>query len=262
MRVVSALLLFTTVSAFAQLGRSDSYGPTPQLQWTFGVQKVQPTLSASAAGSKDGKASLVDTQADLGLAREGTPLGFFAEYQGQSQAFLISYDSARYAGNRILSRDIALNGTSYLLGTPLQTAAKVELIEAMWTYKFVQRPDAWVGFDLGAQYLRANVSALVPSAPPPQKVSPTGLVPQIGITGWSSGAGGLLESRVYARYFTYKGASLTRYGLDARAYFYPSFGVRAFFEDSRIRVPQGSLQQDLEVQVERKVTGLGLVIRF
>jgi hypothetical protein len=262
MRMVSVLLLLSTVSAFAQLGSPGNYGPTPQLTWTFGVQRVQPSLTASVVGSKDGKASSVDTDADLGLAREGTPLGFFAEYQGQTQAFLISYDSARYGGNRILPRAIALDGVSYDAGTGLQTSAKVQVMEGLWTYKFVRRDDAWIGFDLGAQLMRADLSALAPSSPQAQKASPSWLIPQVGLTALSSGAGGLLESRVYVRYFTHKGASLTRYGIDARAYLYPSFGLRAFFEDSRMHIPRGSLQQDLDIRVDRRVTGLGLVVRF
>ncbi len=262
MRKVAVLLFFISVSAFAQLGRPDGPGGTQQLNWTFGLQKVQPSLTASINGSRDGRVSSVDTSADLGLGREGNPLGFLAEYQGQTQAFLLSYDSAHYGGNQLLPRDIALNGTPYAAGTALQVSAKVKVLEGLWTYKLVQQPDAWIGFDLGLQLLQADLSALAPSAAQAQSARPSWPIPQVGLTGWSTGANGLVESRIYLRYFTHRGATLTRYGIDTRAYFYPSFGVRAFFEDNRMHIPSGSLQGDLDIRADRRVVGFGLVVRL
>ncbi len=95
--------------AFAQLGAP--MGPTAasQLHWTLGVQKVQPTLSASVSGSRNGKTSLVDTDADLGLSRDKSPLGFFGEYSGASSMLLLSYDNTEYGGSRTQTRDIALS---------------------------------------------------------------------------------------------------------------------------------------------------------
>ncbi len=260
MRMVPLLLALTSTLAFAQLGRTDYYQTAPQPRWTFGFAKVQPSFSISVAGVKDGRTSQVDSDADLGLGRHGTPLGLFTEYQGDSQTFAFSYDSATYTGDRVLSRDISLDGVAYAAGTPLQTSAKLKVMEGMWTYKWVRRADAYIGLDLGAQLLQTDLSAQSPAGP--QAASPSILLPQIGLTGWSSGAGGLLESRVYVRYLAYKGASLTRYGFDGRAYLYPSFGLRAFYEDSRLRIPRGSLQQDLDIHADRRVTGVGLVIRF
>jgi len=262
MRLAPVLLVLACGPALAQIGYAGGGPAGPSLRWTLGVQKVQPSLSVRAEGSRDGRATLADSEADLGLGREGSPLGAFLEYQGEGQAFQVAYDSARYAGDRVLPRPILLDGVGYLAGTPLQSTAKVQVLEGMWTYKLVRRSDAWVGFDLGAQLLRADLTALAAGSAQAQKARPSWFVPQLGLTGWSSGADGLLESRVYARYFTYKGASLLRYGVDARAYFYPGFGLRAFYEDTRIRIPSGSLRQDLDLHADRRLAGLGLVVRF
>lgn len=263
MRLAPILLCLVSLPVFAQLGRSGGMGRPQQLGWTLGFQRVQPSLSANLQGSRDGKVSSVDTDADLGLARDGNPLGALLEYQGEVHGFQLTYDSARYRGDRVLPRSIALDGRAYPAGTPLQTSAKVEVLEGTWTYKFIRNPDAWLGFDLGVQVFRLDLKAL-PLTPVPraQSANPTGVVPQVGLTGWSSGADGLLESRIYARYFTYRGATSFRYGVDARAYLYPKFGLRAFFEDGRVRVPGGSLEGDLELRADRKITGLGVVVRF
>jgi hypothetical protein len=257
------LFFLASLPAFAQLGRSVDGGSAHLTGWTLGFQRVQPSLSASIEGSRDGKASLVDTEADLGLERDGTPLGALLEYQGEVHGFQLTYDSARYLGERTLPRSISLDGTPYSMGTPLRTNAKIEVLEGTWTYKFVRRPDAWLGFDLGLQVFRLDLKALaLTSTPSAQSFRPRWVVPQVGLTGWSSGADGLLESRVYARYVTYRGATSFRYGLDARAYLYPRFGLRAFFEDGRVRVPRGSVEGDLELRADRRIAGLGVVIRF
>lgn len=263
MRLASTLFLLTAVPAFAQLGGSAPAASPALSGWTLGFQRVQPSLSASLDGTRDGKLSLVDTDGDLGLARDGNPLGALLEYQGEGHGFQFTYDSARYRGDRLLPRSISIDGTPYAAGTPLESRAKVEALEGLWTYKFVRRPDAWVGFDLGVQALRVDLRALTLTASPSaQTARHTWVVPQVGLTGWSSGVDGLLESRVYARYMAYRGASSFRYGVDARAYLYPRFGVRAFFEDGRMRIPRGSVEGDLDLRADRRITGLGLVIRF
>ncbi|WP_243287679.1 hypothetical protein [Geothrix terrae] len=263
MRLTPILLFLLGVPVFAQLGRADGGTGAALTGWTLGLQRVQPSLSASLDGVRDGKMSLVDTDSDLGLGRDGTPFGALLEHQGEAQGFQLTYDSARYRGERTLPRSIFLDGTAYSAGTLLQTQAKVEVLEGLWTYKFVRRPDAWLGFDLGAQVFRADLRALTLTSPPRSQSKRSGwIVPQVGLTGWSSGADGLLESRVYARYVTYRGATSFRYGVDARAYLYPKFGLRVFFEDGHAHVPRGSVEGDLDLRADRRITGLGLVIRF
>lgn len=263
MRVPTILLLLTTQLAFAQIGRSEGRGATgPQTGWVFGVQKIQPSLTASIRGTKDGKATSVDAEGDLGLKRNGSPLSFLVEYQGQSQSFHFTYESGRVGGDQLLAQPITLDGTAYAAGTRVQTSAKTEVLEGLWTLKLSQQADAWVGLDLGVQVIRADASATATPGLITKTARPTMPVPQIGLTGFSSGADGLLESRAFLRYSRYQGATCFRYGLDARAYLYPSFGILAYFEDSRMRVPPGSLQGDLDIRADRRVTGLGLVIRF
>lgn len=264
MRVVPALLFLAGVSAFAQIGRYEApaTGAAMRTGWILGVQKLQPTFTATVEGSKDGQVTVVNTESDLGLGRASGPLGFMAEYQGQVHAFFFSYGPERYEGNQVLPRDIMLNGTPYAAGTSLQSTGRIDVLEGLWTYKFVRQADAWVGFDLGAQYFKTEFTAFVSTSTQPQKASLNRLAPQIGITGYSSGADGLLDSRLFFRYFRYKGATITRYGLDARAYLYPSFGLRGFYEENRIHIPTGSIQQDLDSHSDRRLIGMGLIVRF
>lgn len=260
MRLVLVLPFLIGLSVSAQIGRGGAPAQVPQTGWVFGLQKLQPTLSVRAEGVRDGKATLVDSEADLGLGRRGSSTGFLAEYQGQEHAFQVSYGTAAFEGGRVLSRDVLLDGTRFAAGTDLRSSADVEVVEGLWTYKFARSDDSWLGFDLGAQYFKGDLEAR--GGAQIRQARPAMVLPQIGLTGWSSGAGGLLESRAFIRYFTRRGASVTRYGLDARAYLYPGFGLRMIFEDSRIRIPRGSLEQDLDLRVDTRFTGLGLVVRF
>jgi hypothetical protein len=262
MRIPALLLCLTSLSAFAQLGAPLRAVGAPNLAWTLGVQKVQPTLSATVSGTRDGRTSLVDTDADLGLSREKSPLGFFGEYSGASSMLLLSYDATEYGGSRAQTRAIALDGHGYVAGTTVVSSAKVRVLDGVWTYKFIARSDAWIGLDLAGQYLMADLSARDATASLTQQASPSLLLPQVGLSAWSNGVDGLVETRVYYRLMKLKGASTTRYGLDARAYFYPNFGVRFFYDSSKIRIPAGSLQQDLDIAADRKSTGFGLVLRF
>lgn len=263
MRVVLVLLCLQGLTAFAQIGRTEGVYAGPRFDWTIGVHRSQPTLSVQAEGSKDGRPSRVDSDGDLGLGRTGTPLGFFLEHPGETHGFHLGYDTFQFEGNRTLPRDIQLDGVSYLAGSGLQSKAKCTSLEGIYTYKFARQSDAWVGVDFGAQYLKADLSA-IPSttSQTTQSVHPTLLVPQVGLSGWSSGADGLLQYGGFYRYFKYRGVSYTRYGLDARAYLYPSFGLRAFYEKSSVKAQPGSSLGDLDLRADTKVTGLGLVLRF
>lgn len=262
MRPVLVLPFLIGLTASAQIGRGSAPVQVPQTGWVFGLQRLQPSLSVQAEGLRDGKATRVDSDGDLGLGRRGGSTGFLAEYQGQEHAFQISYASASFEGSRVLTRDILLDGTAFAAGTDLRSTADVEALEGLWTYKFARSGETWLGFDLGAQVFKADLEARSGSPAQVRRARPSMVVPQVGLTGWSSGAGGLLESRAFVRYFAHRGASTLRYGLDARAYLYPSFGLRLVFEDSRIRVPRGSLEQDLDLRADTRFTGLGLVVRF
>ncbi len=263
MRLVLVLLCLQGLTAFAQIGRTEGAYVGPRFDWTIGVHRSQPTLSVQAEGSKNGRPSLVDSDADLGLGRKGTPLGFFLEYPGETHGFHLGYDTFQFEGERTLPRDIQLDGVSYLAGSGIQSKAKATSLEGIYTYKFARQADAWVGLDLGAQYLKADLAATPLTAPiATQTVNPTLLVPQVGLSGWSSGADGLLQYSGFYRYFKYRGVSYTRYGLDARAYLYPSFGLRAFYEKSSVKALPGSSLGDLDLRADSKITGLGLVLRF
>lgn len=262
MRTLLLVLCLQGVAALAQIGSVQRSPSTSPLNWTFGLHRSQPSLSSSLQGSKDGKASLVDTDADLGLRREGGPLGALLEYRNQAHGFRLAYDTLQFQGERSLPRDITLDGIAYAAATPVRSKAKLKAWEGLYTYKLTQQPDAWVGLDLGVQLLKTDHATTNLATGAVQTLSPSQTLPQIGLSGWSSGADGLLESRVFYHYFAYRGLSYHRYGLDARAYLYPGFGLRAFYESSRIKIPPGSTQGNLDIRMDGMLYGVGMVVRF
>ena len=263
MRLVLILLCLEGVAAFAQIGSSGGNALGPQLNWTFGVHRSEPTITSSIQGSRDGNYSLVDTDSDLGLKREGGPYGAFLEYKIGDHGFRVAYDTCRLQGAQTLGRDVYLDGVPFPLGSGVQSTAKVTVLEGLYTYKFVNQPDAWVGLDLGVQRLKPDLSVTgLSDMTSSQTPVPSLTLPQIGISGWSSGADGLLESTLFFHYFTHSGATWYRYGLDGRAYLYPHFGLRAFYEAGKIKIPAGSTQGDLDIRMDTKTIGLGLVVRF
>ncbi len=263
MRKVLVMLCLGGVTAFAQIGSPPQYASGPQFDWTLGVHRGSPSFTAAAVGSKNGRISDVHTDADLGLGRSGSPTGAILEYQGQVHGLRFGYDQARFKGDQVLARDIFLDGVAYTAGTRLQSEAKVTVFEGLYTYKFLRQADAWLGLDLGAQVLKTDLAAAdLSGSAAPQGLHPTLVLPQVGLSGWSSGAGGLLESRAFYRYFRMKGASCSRYGVEARAYLYPRWGLRAFYESGTVRLPAGSLQGDLDFQADSRQSGLGFVVRF
>ena len=263
MRLLLLLLCLEGVSAFAQLGSSGWGATLPALDWTLGYHRSQPSITSTIQGSRNGQYSLVDANADLGLGREGNPYGLFLEYKTGAHGFRVAYDSLNLMGNQALPRDIYLDGNLYPGGSTVQSTAKLTVLEGLYTYKFVQQPDAWAGIDLGVQSLKADLwAANLTAGSSPQTASPSLTLPQIGIAGGSSGVNGLLESRLFIHYFAHSGAAWYRYGLDGRAYLYPHFGLRAFYEANNVHIPAGSTQGNLDIRMDTRTYGLGLVARF
>lgn len=266
MRVLPIALALCTTAAFAQLGAPNQAPTGFQRTFTLGGQNFGPTLGGRFQGVQDGQPIAVDLDADLGLGRDKTTPGLFLDYQGPRFGFQVTTGAAEYRGNRVVTRTVTVDGTSYTAGTQVLSHVKLSTVEGIWTIKFVREADAWLGFDLGVQAWTLDLDATsVPTVPGPAASSSTRVsvpIPQIGLSGGSRGYNGAVESKAYFHYLAYKRAKYTLYGFDLRVFPLKWFGVRAFYEGGSFDVPKGSLKDDLELQLDRKGVGFGAMIRF
>jgi len=265
MRILPLALSLCSTMAFAQLGAPNA-GPTGfQRTWSLGFQSYGPTVTGHFQGTQDGQPIAVDLEGDLGLGKDKTTPGFFLDYQGPRFAFQLSQGSAEYRGDRIVSRTITVDGTSYTAGTRVVSHLKLASVDGVWTIKFLQDADTWLGFDLGMQTWTVDLDATsMPAvgAPSRSDIRVTAPIPQIGLSGGSRGYNGAVEAKAYVHYLGYKSAKYTLYGADLRIYPVSWFGLRAFYEGGRLDVPKGSIKDDLDLELDRKGVGLGAVIRF
>ncbi len=267
MRALSiVLLLSATTLVFAQLGAPSQPAGIPERTWTLGAQTYGPTLTGHFQGKQDGQPISLDLNSDLGLGRDKTTPGFFFDYQGPRFGFQVSSGTAEYRGDRVVNRTVTVNGTDYTAGTRVQSHVKLASVEGIWTIKFLREPDAWLGLDLGAQAwtLDLDATGVVPPATTATTASTrvTAPIPQIGLSGGSRGYNGAVESKAYIRYLGYKKAKYTLYGFDLRVFPVSWFGLRAFYEAGKFDVPNGSIKDDLELNLDRKGIGFGAVVRF
>ncbi|WP_306590090.1 hypothetical protein [Geothrix sp. 21YS21S-4] len=264
MRTLPLVLSLTATAAFAQLGAPSS-GAGFQPTWSLGLQSYGPTLKGHFRGVEDGQPIDVDLDSDLGLGKDKTTPGFFVEYQGPRFAFQISNGSAEYRGDRIVNRMVTLDGVPYIAGTRVQSHVKLATVDGVWTIKFLRGDDSWLGVDLGVQAWTLDLDARsAPLLGPSQESSTriTAPIPQIGLSGGARGFNGAVEAKAYVHYLAYKSAKYNLYGADVRIFPVRWFGLRAFYEAGHFDVPEGSIQDDLEVKLDRKGVGFGAVLRF
>lgn len=266
MRVLPIALVLCTTAAFAQLGAPYQPASGFPSTWTLGAQTFGPALTGRFQGSQDGQPIFVDLEADLGLGKDKATPGFFLDYQGSRFAFQLSSGSAEYLGDRVVTRTVTVDGTSYPIGTRVQSRVKLASVDGTWTIKFSRHPDAWLGLDLGFQAWTLDLDAdgLPPAPGTPVRASTRvkAPIPQIGLSGGSRGFNGAVESKAYVHYLAYKRSKYTLFGADVRIFPTRWFGLRAFYDGGRFDVPRGSVKDDLELELDRKGVGFGAVVRF
>jgi hypothetical protein len=262
MRVLSIALMLSTTLAFAQLGAPTQPATGFQRTFTLGAQSYGPTLTGHFTGVQDGKPFDVDLNSDLGLGKDKTTPGFFLDYQGPRFGFQVTGGSADYRGNQAVSRPVTVNGTTYPASTQVLSHVKLASLDGTWTIKLVSESNAWLGLDLGAQVWTVDMDAADPSGALAANARVKAPIPQVGLSGGSRGYNGAVESKLYFHYLGYKQAKYTMYGLDLRLFPVRWFGLRAFYEAGKLDVPNGSIKDDLELQLERKGLGFGAVLRF
>ena len=265
MRTTPLALALCCTAAFAQMGRTEVTAPSER-SFTFGGQVYGPTLTGHFQGIQNGQPIAVDLDSDLGLGKDKTTPGFFFDYQGPRFAFQVSSGSAEYRGDRTLTRPVTIDGTTYPASDRVQSHVKLASVDGTWTIKLVRATDAWLGLDLGVQVWKLDMDANdvppPPLAPSTASTSVTAPIPQIGLSGGAKGFEGKVESKAYVHYLGYKGAKYTLLGLDLRVFPVKWLGLRAFYEGGTFDVPKGSIKDDLELKLERKGGGFGVVVRF
>jgi hypothetical protein len=263
MRVPLIALLLSTTAVFAQvLGGPMAPAADLQRTWTLGGQVYGPTLTGHFNGTISGQPIALDLDSDLGLGKDKTTPGFFIDYQGPRFALQVSNGSAEYRGDRMLTRQITLNGTNFSQSDRVQSHVKIASVDGVWTIKFVKGSDAWLGLDLGAQVWKIDMDATDVTNPATTSTSVSVPIPQIGLSAGGRGFNGGLEAKAYVHYLSYKQAKYTLVGSDLRYFPVRWFGLRAFYEGSSFDVPKGSVKDDLAFQLDRKGAGFGGVFRF
>lgn len=265
MRVLPVLLLLTGSAAFAQLGRPPA-AAVPERSFTVGVESFSPDLTGHFQGTLDGQPIALDLDSDLGLGRDKTTPGLFLDYQGPRFAFQLSTGSNEYVGDRVLTRNITVNGTTYAASDRVQSRVKLASVEGNWTLKLVRGDAAYLGLDLGVQSWKVDIDIHDLPTPPAtatrESTSVTAPIPQIGLSTGARGFGDRFEAKAYVHYLGYKSAKYTRTGVDVRVFPVRWLGLRAFWDGGTFDVPRGSVKDDLELKLDRKGGGFGVVVRF
>lgn len=265
MRALPFLLALCGTAAFAQLGRSPAAPPLDR-SFTFGLESYSPDLTGHFQGVQNGQPILLDLDADLGLTRDKTTPGVFLDYQGPRFAFQLSSGSNEYRGDRVLTRNITLNGTTYAASDRVQSYVKLANVEGTWTIKLVRGESAYLGLDLGVQSWKVDLEVHdmppAPATPTNESTSITAPIPQVGLSTGGRAFEGRLEAKVFIHYLGYKSAKYTRTGVDIRVFPVRWLGLRAFWDGGSFDVPKGSVKDDLELKLDRKGGGFGVVLKF
>ncbi|MBI3130810.1 MAG: hypothetical protein HYZ13_05590 [Acidobacteria bacterium] len=253
------LPLLAATAAFAQMG--------PTRSVTMGLSSFGPTFTGKMEGMQDGQPISVDLDSDLGLAKDKAKVGFLFDYQGPRFGFMAQTGGTDYVGDKTLNRNITIDGTTYAALTRVRSHVNLKTLEGIWTIRFIPLSVFWVGVDLGVESWKLEVDATgtaISPVPGTQSASTsvTAPIPQVGLSAGSRVPGGIFEIKGYYHYLGAKGAKYTRGGLDARYFPFPFVGLRAFYETETFDVPQGSLQDDLLLKLDRKGVGFGVVVKF
>lgn len=234
---------------------------------TLGLTSFGPTFTGRMEGLQDGQPISVDLEGDLGLAKDKAKVGFLFDYQGPRFGFMAQVGGTDYAGDKTTTRPVTLDGTTYAPGARITSHLKLTTVEGVWTLRILPMGVFWLGVDLGAEAWKVEMDATGTAVSPvpgtaTAATSFTAPIPQLGLSAGSRAPGGFVEVKGFVHYLGAKGAKYTRTGLEARAYPLAWLGVRAFLESETFDVPQGSLQDDLMLKLDRKGAGFGVVVRF
>lgn len=241
-----------------------AYGARAQGRWYADVHLQGASLDGHFLGNSGGNPFNVDLKDDLALERSGHKPGFSLEYQGPRFGLELSRDRQDYTGNSRLNRAITVDGTTYAASTRVVSSFKTTSTTLNWTIRVLAAPQAWLGLDLGARATELDfaTSGSLAAATTSAGYRTTLPMPQVGPAAGFTALDGALVARAFVHFLAYKGASYTHPGVDLRYFPISWLGVRAFYDSERIRVPKGSLKDDMDLSLDLGGAGFGLVVRF
>jgi hypothetical protein len=242
--------------------------------WSQGVEKhfyldvhwFSPSIQGHFDDTSGSNPINVDLKNDLGLAKDQTKLGFGAEYQGTRFALELSRDEQTYKGSNRITQDIVVNGQTFTANTVVTSSLKATNNTFNWTIRCLALEHVWVGIDLGARVTQFEIDATGLNPPTGMEVTATYKtalpIPQIGPSVGFQAADDRVLGRAYFHFLTYEGATYTHPAADLRLFPVSWLGLRVFAEAEHFKIPQGSIKSDLDVDLDRAGTGLGVVVRF
>jgi len=231
------------------------------------IHRASPSLEGHFNGTQDGQPVAFDLQGDLGLEKDSAKLGAAFEYQGPRFGVELAADEQDYKGFHRLENQITIKGQDYQAGTDLTSKVVVKSYTLNWTIRIIKPDPWWIGVDVGARMWDLDLKAsgydpvfMVRVEAPEQKV--TLPIPQLGLSAGFHAFERRLVVKGFYHLLSRSGASYTHLGADARLFPIKWLGVRAFYDRESFKVPKGSIEDDLEAQLDRSGTGLGLILRF
>jgi hypothetical protein len=234
--------------------------------WYFDLHSFGPTFEGRFQDHSGSNPVDVDFKNDLGLEKDKAKLGFGLEYQGPRFGLEFSRDEEDYKGAKVVTRQITINGQTFNASTLVHSNLKAVNNTLNWTIRCLTWPQFWIGLDLGARAtqleLNANGTDPITGLAATAHYKTTLPVPQVGPSlGFE-----VLENRVIARayyhFLTYKGCTYKHPGADLRAFPVSWLGIRVFTDGEHFKVPRDSVNSDVEANLDRTGTGIGVVLRY
>ena len=252
-------------------------------QWSVDVHSTTGTLGGHYRGTLNGEAFSMDLKNDLALASTGNKAGVGLEYQGPRFGLELSMDAQSYTGNNAVPEPVTVNGQSYGTGAQVASTVKTTTLVLNWTIRALTFEEGWFGVDLGVRDLVMNVStvgsvtnASLTANGTPITVNGSGFpgtsasasykgslpLPMIGLSGGVYLFGGSVLGRAYYHLLEYSGASYTSVGADLRYFPVDWAGVRVFANAAKLKIPTGSLKNEVDIGLDQTASGVGVVFRF
>jgi hypothetical protein len=239
-------------------------------KWSFGLYGDTPGLGLYLHQLEDGSQTNFDAKKDLGLKSNGLGLGARIDYLGPRGGFQLDVGFHDFAGQRRMTEPTDVGGTTFEQGTEVTSSLKNTMVDFTGTIKVLRFEHFWLGIDLGLQAWVMQVQAEAKNTSTAQREDDDGPVsyslplpiPQLGLSCGAKALDNALEFRGRVHLLAYSGATYTLFAADARYYFLPWLGARAFVENQRFDVPFGSVQDDLEARIDNNRFGIGLSLRW
>jgi hypothetical protein len=234
--------------------------------WYFDIHQFGPDIRGYFHDHSGSNPVDVDLQNDLGLNKDKTKVGFAVEYQGPRFGLELSRDEVDYKGDNAVSRQITIDKQTFTANTVVHSRLKAVNTTLNWTIRCLTWPQFWVGLDLGARATELEINAN--GADPFTNVSASAHykttlpVPQVGPSLGFVALEGRVVGRAYYHFLAYKGCTYNHPGLDLRAFPVSWLGIRVFTDGEHFKVPKDSVKTDLEANLDRTGTGIGLVFRY